>query len=417
MSPVRMATHARHMTTTTAFSKVAALLAFVLALAGLAAGTTAAPSARATPGQVHRLPPLDPAALDASIAGLPNRDVTSAQVQVSGPDGRWRGASGVTDVKHARDVRPGARFRIGSATKMFTAAIVLQLVSEHRLSLGTRVQAVLPGLLPGRFPPITVGELLDHTSGLPASTEDAGHDDPAWVVRHRLDYFSPRQVVRSAVEHRMQFEPGTHQQYNGVNYFLAGLVVERITHDTFIHQLRIRILHPLGLHHTSLPRPARVRIVGRHVHGYVRVGHRLADVTEQSAYSWAEGGMVSTTQDLSRFLSALLRGRVLARPELARMMQVPDVPYVGTTGGCAAGPDAGKACFSMGLQRTRLPGGLVLWGKSGGTAGYATLVVAPRDAARVLAVGLTPTGNRDGTEGEYLLRIAAAAFGIRPAAP
>lgn len=383
-----------------------ALATVVPVLVGLAAAPT-----YADPG-ADGLPPLDPAALRASIAGLPDREVTSAQVHVTGSAGDWIGAAGVSDVRHDHALRPGARFRIGSATKMFTAALVLQLVGEHRLSLAEPVQDVLPGLLPARFPEVTVGQLLDHTSGLPVSTEDAGSDDPAWVVRHRFDYHSPRQVVRSALDQPMQFEPGTRQQYNGVNYFLAGMVIERVTGDSYAHQLRTRLLRPLHLRQSSLPAPDQVRVRGRHVHGYVRVDGRLADVSDQSPYSWAEGGMVSTTRDLSRFLASLLDGRVLRAPELADMLHVPDVPYVGTSGGCAQGPDAGRACFSPGLQRTRLPGGLVLWGKSGGTAGYSTLVVSPRDAERVLAIGLTPTGNRDGSEGAYLMRIAAAAYGL-----
>ena len=121
-----------------------------------------------------------------------------------------------------------AQFRIGSATKMFTASLVLQLAAEGRLGLDDPVQRWLPGALPASYPTVTVGQLLDHTSGLPKSTEDAGHEQPAWVVRHRFDWHSPRAVVRSATRQPMAFAPGTKQQYNGVNYFLAGLVVERV---------------------------------------------------------------------------------------------------------------------------------------------------------------------------------------------
>ena len=193
-----------------------------------------------------------------SIAGLPDEVVTSAQVRVTGRDGRWAGRSGVRDVRTRRPVPADARFRIGSATKMFTASLVLQLVAEGRLCVSTsRCRPCCPARCRRRTPRSRVGQLLDHTSGLPKSTEDVGHEDPAWMVRHRFDWFSPRAVVRSAIRQPMAFAPGTHQQYNGLNYILAGLVVEAVTGHSFAHELRTRLLRPLALDDTYLPGPRR----------------------------------------------------------------------------------------------------------------------------------------------------------------
>ena len=385
--------------------RLAALTATTTAVLGLALLSP-------TPASADPLPPPDRHALESAIAGLPDNAVTSAQVRVSGGAGRWTGRAGVRDVRTGRPVPDDARFRTGSATKMFTASLVLQLAAEGRLTLDQSVQSLLPGLLPATYPTITVGQLLDHTSGLPSSTEDAGHEDPAWVVRHRFDWHSPREVVRSAVAQPMVFAPGTRQQYNGVNYFLAGLVVEQVTGRSYAHELRNRLLRPLGLADTYLPERGDVRLRGPHSHGYVRVQGRLVDVTSQSAYAWAEGGLVSSTRDLDRFLRLLMAGRVVPQPWLDLMLTVPDVPYEGTSGGCAQGPDAGHACFTTGLQRTALPGGPVVYGKSGGTPGYRTLTVATEDGARVLTLSLTTTGNGDGSEDPRLMGVAAAAFGL-----
>lgn len=201
----------------------------------------------------RRLPPPDAAALQASIAGLPDEAVTSAQVRVAGSDGRWTGREGVRDVRTGLRVPADAELRIGSVTKAFTAAVVMQLVAEHRLRLEDPVQRWLPGVLPRSYPDVTIRQLLDHTSGLPMSTEDVGHEDPAWVVRHRFDWHSPAAVVRSATRQPMAFLPGTSQQYNGVNYFLAGMVVEKATGHAFADELRTRLLRPLRLAHTYLP--------------------------------------------------------------------------------------------------------------------------------------------------------------------
>jgi D-alanyl-D-alanine carboxypeptidase len=194
---------------------LAALTATTVTVLGLSGATSG--SAYADP-----LPPPDRHALAESISGLPDDAVTGAQARVSGPAGRWSGKAGVRDVRTERPVPADARFGVGSATKMFTASLVLQLAAEGRLGLDDPVQRWLPGELPASYPTVTVGQLLDHTSGLPKSTEDAGHDDPAWVVRHRFDWHTPRAVVRSATRQPMAFAPGTRQEYNGVNYFLAG---------------------------------------------------------------------------------------------------------------------------------------------------------------------------------------------------
>ena len=381
----------------------------VTAAALITVAGAAGPASTASGASPGSVPDLDRPALRAAVSGLPEASVTAAQVRVTGSSGHWLGRGGVRDLVTGRPVPHDGRFRIASATKMFTAAIVLQLVHERRLDLEAPVQGYLPGLLPPGYPPIPVRNLLDHTSGLPRSTEDQGNEDPAHFVAHRFDYFTPREVVATATDRPMVFEPGAAQQYNGVNYFIAGLLVERVTGRTFRHELGTRILRPLRLTATTLPAPGNPTVGGRHVHGYVTVDGVPVDVTAQSPYGWAESGVVSTTSDLTRFLSALLRGGLVPRPQHAELFRVPDVPYLGDDN-CSRGPDAGRACFSAGLTRTELPGGTVVWGKSGSVPGTTTAAFATRDLARTLVYAVYPTGNRDGSEGPRLQRIVEAAF-------
>ena len=380
--------------------RTAALIA--TATLGLVVATPSAAHAKERPG-------IDRPALRAAIAGLPDPQMSAAQLRVSGPAGRFNAANGVRDLEIGRPAPANGRFRIASATKMFTAVLVLQLAAEDRLDLEAPVQRYLPRLLPASYPPIPVGSLLDHTSGLPTSMEDAGSQDAAYYVAHRFDHYTPRQVVATATDQPMEFEPGTAQHYNGVGYFIAGLVTERVTGRSYADQLQHRILRPLHLRDTSLPRPHEFGIRGPHARTYVRVDGVPVDVTARSPYGWAESGLISTTADLTRFLRAAFRGPLLSPDARAHLFTVPDVPYVGDNS-CARGPDAGRACLSMGLNRTELPGGVVLWGKSGGFQGNAVAAFATRDLSRVLTYALHPTGNRDGSEGERIQRIVTAAF-------
>ncbi|MFC1439953.1 serine hydrolase domain-containing protein [Streptacidiphilus sp. N1-10] len=375
--------------------------------AGSLALTAVLPAAAAEAGTAQ-LPPVNPAALRQAISGLPNQQVVSALIDVSGSGGSWRGASGTADLATGRPAGADARFRIGSVTKVFTATVVLQLVAEHRVALDGTVQHYLPGLLPADFPPITVAELLNHTSGLPGGTAGDGEGDPALFIAERFGHPTPEQVVASMAGQPMSFAPGTEQQYNGENYYLLGLLVEKVTGHSYADEVSRRILRPLRLHDTTVPAATDYRIQGPHLHGYLTVnqGSQPVDVTEQSPYPWAEGGMISSTADLSTLLTALLDGRLLPAAEQRDLTTVPDVPYLGTSQ-CQLG-NPGRACFGMGLMGVTIDG-VTLWGKTGSRPGYTDGVFATADLQRVLAYAFTPTDENAAYFG-FITGIADAAL-------
>jgi D-alanyl-D-alanine carboxypeptidase len=273
------------------------------------------------------------------------------------------------------------------------------------------VQHYLPGLLPASYPAITVRQLLNHTSGLPGG--DLGDGDAQWFVEHRFDSWTPRQIVADAVTHPMEFAPGTAQRYNGTNYYVAGLLIEHLTGRTYAHEVRQRIIRPLNLRNTYVLDRHDPRLPGAHAHGYVAVTKdgttTLHDVSRQSPYPWAEGGLISDSADLRTLITAIFQGRLVPAADLNEMFTVPDVRYVGKDN-CNIGPDAGRACFSAGLMKSTLPNGLSGWGKTGARPGYTTGVFATRDLSRVLVYSLNATGNKDGSEGPYVQRIVAATF-------
>ena len=371
-------------------------------------GTTAVGTTVAVPAQ---LPPLDPAGLRAAISGLPNSTVTGALVSVTGPAGQWSGTSGVRDIVSRAPVPADGDFRIGSISKVFTAVVVLQLAAEHRVDLGMPVQHYLPGLLPASYPPITVRQLLNFTSGLPDTT--LGDGDASWFAAHRFESWTPEQLVAEAVSHPLVFAPGTAQQYNGTGYYLAGLLIEHVTGHSYADEVQARVIRSLQLARTYVPDRRDPRLPGPHAHGYVAVTAdgvtTLDDVSEQSPFRWAAGGIISDSADLTTFIRALFSGRLLPSPQLAEMFTVPGVPYLGTDF-CTTGPDAGRACFGAGLMRSVLPNGLTGWGKTGSVPGYTSGLFASRDLRRVLVYSLNPTGDRDGSETPYIAKIVTATF-------
>ena len=336
-----------------------------------------APAGTATAGAA--VPPLDGAALQKAISGLPESQTTAALAQVSGPAGRWSGAAGVADLAGGRPASTGDAFRIGSVSKVFVATVVLQLAAEHRVGLDQPVQDYLPGLLPAGDPPVTVAELLNYTSGLGQADGTVDSGDPAWFLAHRLDKYTTGQLLGNVLSEPV-IAPGSVQQYNGVDYLVLAMLIQKVTGHDYAYEIQQRILRPLGLQHTFVP--AGPAIPGPHLHGYYPAvsGTGLVDISEQNPSLYgAQGDMISTACDLNTFMIALLSGRLLPQAELTDMLTIPPA---------ATGP----VQYGMGLLRYTLPDGTVLWGMTGETPGYASAVFSTQDHSRALAFAFTPVG-------------------------
>ncbi len=172
--------------------KRAAVAVTAAALTAVAATTLPALSTPARTTATTNLPPLDDAALRKALTIQPSDKVTGALLRITGSAGHWQGTSGEGDVTTHAKVPPNGLFRVGSVSKVFTAAVVLQLVAEHRIDLDQTVQHYMPGLLPDKIPPVTVGQLLNHTSGLPNDDSPfITNGDAAWFVEHRFDIWTP----------------------------------------------------------------------------------------------------------------------------------------------------------------------------------------------------------------------------------
>ncbi|MCJ0868043.1 serine hydrolase [Streptomyces sp. AP-93] len=288
----------------------------------------------------------DPAALRALLASLPDGVSAGALARLSGEGLRtpWTGTGG--------PVAADAEVPIGSVTKLFTNTLVLRLVAEHRIEIDAPVRRHLPDLIPEAYADVTVRQLMDHTADLPMVAGDAA--DPRTIV---LETFAADEATRPG----RRPAPGTAQQYNGMNTFVAGLLVERISGRTYVEELQRRIVRPLGLRQTRMSTDPRM------------------------ARYWAEGGLVSTAADLDRFMAALLGGRLLPPAQQRHLYEVPDVPN--TKGNTCLSP---RACFgAAGLMRHETAG-TVVWGKTGSGPGWSTGVFATEQAGRRLVYAHNP---------------------------
>ncbi|MFI9817469.1 serine hydrolase domain-containing protein [Saccharothrix variisporea] len=313
---------------------------------------------------------------------------------VAGALVRWDGVGAA-----AGPVTADAHFRIGSVTKVFTNTLVLQLVAEHRVDVDAPARSYVPDVVPPAYHGVTVRHLLNHTSGLPKPAAGPGPaDGPGWW---RVAV-APRDALRDsfAAATGTPPAPGSEQQYNGLNSLVLGLLVEQVTGHSFTHELRHRIIRPLRLRHTSLPSADDLEIPSPHARVHVD-GY---DVTEQSPYPWAEGGIISTAADLDRFLVALFRGRLLPPAQQQLLFDVPNVPGAATNTRYCFGTEA---CYSAGgLMRYRLANGEHAWGKTGSRPGLDNGFFATRDLRHRVVYSLNPTGR--GSDLGHVVAIVSA---------
>jgi D-alanyl-D-alanine carboxypeptidase len=265
--------------------------------------------------------------LQAAVAELHGLGVTGVQGAVA--DGhRYRAArAGVADLTTGAPVPNDGYFRMGSNTKTFAAVIALQLVGEGRLRLTDPVDRWLPGVVAGNGYDgrrITLRHLLQHTSGIFNYTNDfPALESPEAFEEHRFDHYDPADLVAIAMRHPPSFAPGQGWDYSNTNYILVGMIIERVTGESWARQLQRRILRPLGLRETSTPGD-RATLPGPHARGYQQYvpDGPLVDVTEfNPTAAWAAGDLVTTPSDLTRFWQALQSGRLLRPAQQAQLRQ------------------------------------------------------------------------------------------------
>jgi D-alanyl-D-alanine carboxypeptidase len=281
-------------------------------------------------------------------------------------------SSGSRNAVTLHPIESADKVRVGSDTKMFVAAVVLQLVDEGRLVLDAPLDDYLPGAL--RYAPgtvagdpaaydgrtVTLRQLLQHTSGIPDYGADLTYVlDP----RHQLVPPTPQDLVAFAVRSGPTHAPGAAWGYSNTDYTLLGMMVQAVTGRSLSTEIAERIATPLGLRNTFFAESGQRRIRGSQVRGYLS-GPVPVDMTNFEPAVWgAAGALVSSPDDMNTFMSALLAGRVLSPARLHEMEAT--VPM----------NDGFGNGYGLGIVGRPLACGTA-WGHAGFLAGYQTFGLA-----------------------------------------
>jgi CubicO group peptidase (beta-lactamase class C family) len=275
-----------------------AIRAFLWATLILACSWAKANAQTELPAEMQQA--IDKVATDA----LAKTGVPSASVAVV-KDGQiaYLHAYGNARLGPATPARPEMRYSIGSISKQFTAAAILLLREQGKLSLDDKVAKFIPGLT--RASEVTIRQLLSHTSGY----EDYWPQD--YVMPMMLEPVTAPKILDTWARKPLDFEPGTKWQYSNTNYVIAGLIVEKASGEPLLQFLQHEIFTPLDM--KSVADTDKAKLGDTDPIGYLRyaLGPLRPAPKEGSGWMFAAGELAMPAEDLAKWDISIINQKLM----------------------------------------------------------------------------------------------------------
>ncbi len=221
---------------------------------------------------------------------------------------------GLADIEQQTPTTERTVYRLGSLSKQFTAAALLKLVEQGKVSLDESIRTYLPNY-PEAGNAVTVRHLLQHTSGLTNYTAQSDY----W--RHMNDDLPRTEVLEWFASKPPVYTPGTRYVYCNTGYFLLGLIIEKVSGESYEAFVQTNLLDPIGLKATYYD--GGKRAIPEAARGYMRDAGKLVPCRPLNLELVAgAGAMASTALDVYAFHQGLRAGKVLS-PEIYKLMITP----------------------------------------------------------------------------------------------
>jgi CubicO group peptidase (beta-lactamase class C family) len=269
--------------------------------------------------------PLDFAALEAAAAAeLKDAGIPGAAIAiVRGDRVVFAKGFGTTSVEGGPPATPDTLFRLGSTTKMFTAAALVSLAEDGKLKLDAPIGEYVKDL-PKHFAPLTTHELLTHTAGVTDETHSYGPIDEAALGRE----------IRTWKDDFLFAPPGKVFSYSNPGYRIAGLVAEEVGGKLYADVLAERLFVPLGMKRTTFRPMMAMTYPLAQGHESGSGGAKVIRPVAEYAGGWPAGSMFSSANELSRWAIAFLNdgqldGKQVLSPTLIRKLSTTHVAIPG----------------------------------------------------------------------------------------
>jgi D-alanyl-D-alanine carboxypeptidase len=234
------------------------------------------------------------------------------------------------------------KYRIGSITKTFTAAIILQQIDEGKLTLNTLVKEFFPEI-PNAHK-ITIEDLLRHQSGLTNITNDKNLR--TWVSKPQ----SRKQMVDRFIKNGTVFEPKEKSSYSNTNFAILSYISEKIDNKPFATVLHNRIIQPLGLKRTEFGKEIQPNNNEANSYHLENNQWNLINFQTHMSAPMGAGAIVSTSSDIATFYTNLFKNKLISKGSLKELMTI-------------------KKGFGLGISQFKFKG-LKVYGHDGGIDGF-----------------------------------------------
>ncbi|MGQ0760854.1 MAG: serine hydrolase domain-containing protein [Acidobacteriota bacterium] len=273
---------------------------------------------------------------------------------------------GLANIEANSAATPKTVYEIGSLTKQFTAAAVMMLVEEGKVSLDDRITKYFPAA-PHAWRPITVRHLLSHTSGIRNHVAVPGYLD-IFKTSITSKNFPPRdELIKEFYKLPSEFEPGETWAYDNTGYYLLGIIVEKASGKDFWRFLDERIFKALGMNATRNTDTRQV--IPNRASGYEWVNNKFENRPVLLPFiAFSAGSILSTVEDMAKWDAALYTERLLQKSTLEQMWTPAK-----TNDGALASFDYGFGWFIDNYHSRRLVQ------HTGGTPGFSSVIYRFRD--------------------------------------
>jgi D-alanyl-D-alanine carboxypeptidase len=307
-----------------------------------------------------------------------SKSVKSCVLSVMKGDGSfsWSGASGISNQNSPAKMTKNTPVFLSSITKLYTATVIMKLYEEGLLSLDDPMSKYLPEELIRGIQiydgkdytnVITIKELLSHSSGIADYYTEKSKDGKSlfelFIENPARHWTVDETIFRARDELKPHFQPGTGTFYSDTNFQLLGKIIENVTHKSLNLVFEELLFQPLGLKHTFLIGNHETQDSSINNTADIYFNNTVITKTRFNGAYWADGGMISTPEEMIVFLKALNDGKIIKKNTLELMHNWHEMEF--------------PIQYGYGTMYFKLPGILSkisklspLWGHSGSTGSF-----------------------------------------------
>ena len=249
--------------------------------------------------------------------------------------------------------RIDTKFKIGSCTKQFTAALIMILVEEGKVNLENKIVKYIPDYPADKGNKITVHQLLCHSSGIPEYFSLPDMDNALYKDNN------PDEFIKYFWNLNLEFEPGSELKYSNSGYFVLGKIIENVTGQSYSQALKEKIFEPLGMMNSGVVE--NNIILKEKAYGYIKVNDTLEVAPYINASgAFSAGAIYSTVEDLFKWQNALQSFSVLSKESINKMLT----------------PNFSRYGYGFGILKlkTKNDKTITLYGHEGEISGFRSLI-------------------------------------------